>query len=225
MGPTSSKAETILYPMQAFPLPPVPRVRTSKRFPMKIDRIAIAILDWIRSVFYRSDRRSQSFQPNVLKRKTSIDGVKIPGQLALVERPNRRAIRTWVYMPPRSGLSHGQQKDVHICLDTLEKMSNEKKDPDGPQLKVERSKGRTHRVTIFMSSHWCGPNGEFDAQEIFSGYFKFKESGSDRHRWAIAALDDLAGLVPFRWSTSNIRWDTEMGLSRIKIWQESKIKE
>ena len=184
---------------------------------MIIDRIAIDILNWIRRVFHRPERRSQSFQPIVLKRKTSINGKHFAGQLALVVRDTRRATRTWVYMPPRTGVSHADQKDIHICLDTLEKMAQERNEIGGSELAIERSKGNTHRITIFKASHWCGESGAFETDEIFSGYFRF--DGVDPNRWAIAALDDLACLVPFLWEKADINWDVEIGLSRIQAWQ------
>lgn len=173
---------------------------------MRVDRISIAILSWIRRVFARPEQRSHSFQPTILKRKTTIDRKPIRGALALVERRTKRAVRTWIYMPPRKGLKHSEQFDIHICLDTLERMQGERNEPEAPEFKVERSKGNTHRITVLKASHWCSPSGAFDSTEIFSSYASFSGPGQDPNRWAIAALDDLAFEVPFRWSEDG-RWD------------------
>lgn len=181
---------------------------------MQIDRIAIDILDWIRRIFHRPQGHSKSFQPTVLKRKTSAKGEPFEGVLALVVRDTRRSVRTWVYMPPRKGLKHSAQRDIHLCLDSLEKLAQERNEVGGDVLKIERSKGNTHRITILNASHWCDKNGAFDTEELFSGFFDFRASGSDPHRWAIAALDNLALLLPFRWEDGDFPWELEVKLSR-----------
>ncbi|MEM9214018.1 MAG: hypothetical protein AAGD25_06685 [Cyanobacteria bacterium P01_F01_bin.150] len=119
-------------------------------------------------------------------------------------------------MPHRGDTPRAKQYDIHLYLDTLEKLPNERNEPNGSSFTIQRSMANTHRVTILKTSHWCDRNGAFESEELFSGYFNFRSRhNANFHRWAIAALDDLALLLPY-WNSRerDIDWDLEIRGSR-----------
>lgn len=171
---------------------------------MRIDRIILDIIAWAKTLLWREQQKKKL--PTIHKTLTAVDGIPISGLLQLIERDTLRAIRTWRYLPKRN--SKGTPTDdILICCDTLAKFPNEHSEDGIDAIKAGRRGGmNTHRITIMRSSHFLNSDGEFDVEILYSDCFSFWQYPN---RWAIAATDSIAYLVPFEWE--RVGWDIDWG--------------
>ncbi len=182
---------------------------------MKLDRIVLDFLVWIKEQFWKAPNRSPVYLYDEIARFDSSRGY-----LKLVRRDTPRAIATWVFIPKRNldldsnilknQLEHSKDDkykyDVYICCDHLfalmpsEKGELKKQKPKQSQPKrIYSSSTKTHKISVLLISHFLQKDGTFESVEVFSEEYDMSKRGSlDIHREAMAIVQSVAMLLKYR---------------------------
>ena len=180
---------------------------------MKLDRIILDFLVWIKEQFWKAPNGSPVYLYEEIARFDSPRGY-----LKLVRRDTPRAIATWVFIPKRNvdldnlkqQLEHSKLEkykyDLYVCCDHLfalenTKSSGKKAQKANPtqQLPIYKSNIKTHKISVLLISHFLGKDGTFQSLEVFSQEYDLIKQGSlDLHREAIAIVQSVAMLLKYR---------------------------
>ena len=134
---------------------------------MRLDRVLIDIYEWFRKILW-AEKQEESAGYQIILTKTNIDSRPILGVLQLIGRNTPRAVRTWRFLPHRERTPEDRQYDILLCLDSLERLANEHSERGITDINRARSRYHTHRLTVLRLAHFLGPDGEFEADELFS---------------------------------------------------------
>lgn len=184
---------------------------------MKLDRLVVDLLDWIRRWLWAKEARSP--QPYKAVRESVYDR----GVLKMVTgRDTPRAVYTWIFSPKaqQSEYLAAQQrpKDFHIYLDWSAKLP----EFSDRGTAISRSlKKPTHTITILTASHSLLPNGEYDVEYVFSGDYNFAAGATDLNRAARMACFYTAILVAL-YEIREYRWPEEMAQIFYKVTRVGK---
>jgi hypothetical protein len=180
---------------------------------MKLDRIVLDFLIWIKEQFWKAPSRSPVYLYEEIARFDSSRGY-----LKLVRRNTPRAVATWVFIPKRNtDLDDVKQSvqtsqvneykhDVYICCDhlfTLPDRSNSRKKLHNISLDKKRNAYRkiikTHKISVLLISHFLHKDDTFESFEVFSQEYDLIRQGSrDMHREAMAIVQSVAMLLKYR---------------------------
>lgn len=144
--------------------------------PVKLDRIAVDILNWLRSLLFKK-RDLPNYSLSVIQ---SISGDY--GLSQQVRRETQRAVSTWVFTPNKADVKPSEQKRYFLCLDSLS--------PD------ERDYRHTHRISIYRAGVWSSIDDEgFNADQLYTGIFNLSGTGGYSDRWGCAVIKNFAVLL------------------------------
>jgi len=173
---------------------------------MRLDRILLDILAWIKARLYQQKASKQN-PYEVLTRKRSQYGF-----LCLVARDTPRAIRTYIFMPFRGRGSEGNPSDVHIYLDTLSSLE-QAKDASLRSKSRHKSGKATHKITVLLAGHWLNADDTYNADVLHEGFYDLQGRSPYEDRQAIATIDNLVTLLLHQ-HHSTIDWAFEIDASR-----------
>jgi hypothetical protein len=180
---------------------------------MKLDRIILDFLVWIKEQFWQAPNGSPVYLYEEVARFDSSRGY-----LKLVRRDTPRAIATWVFIPKRNveldnlkhQLEHSKldkyKYDIYICCDHLFAVTGlenpHKKTHKAKPIQQRRtytSSTKTHKISVLLISHFLGKDGTFQSLEVFSQEYDLMKQGSlDLHREASAIAQSVAMLLKYR---------------------------
>lgn len=180
---------------------------------MKLDRIVLDFLTWIKEQFWKAPSRSPVYLYEEIARFDSSRGY-----LKLVTRHTPRAVATWVFIPKRNtdldNIKHPSQPsqvneykhDVYICCDHLFTLPESAK----PRKKIQNISSnqkrngymkriKTHKISVLLISHFLHKDDTFESFELFSQEYDLIRQGSrDIHREAMAIVQSVAMLLKYR---------------------------
>lgn len=167
---------------------------------MQLDRIAIDIINWLKSLFSPAIKRS----PVVLYQEMLPHGL-----IQKVDRNTERAIATWIFTPKKDGVPSHQHARYFLCLDTLRS--------------EELNYRHTHRISIWKASPWGSlPDDGFDTDQVYTALYDLSLNNQYSDRWGAAVLQNLAkelgriGLSSFgedKWAA----WQNQVRLSILSV--------
>jgi hypothetical protein len=180
---------------------------------MKLDRIVLDFLVWIKEQFWKAPSGSPVYFYEEIARFDSSRGY-----LKLVRRDTPRAIATWVFIPKRNvdldNLKHQFEHskldkykyDLYICCDHLFSLpelgnsSAKKHKTKPPQQQItSRRSIKSHKISVLLISHFLYKDGTFQSLEVFSQEYDLVKQGSlNIHGEAIAIVQSLAMLLKYR---------------------------
>jgi hypothetical protein len=180
---------------------------------MKLDRIVLDFLVWIKEQFWKAPSGSPVCLYEEIARFDSSRGY-----LKRVKRDTPRAVATWVFIPKRNvdldnlkhQFEHSQHNkykyDLYICCDhlfALTESGNSNKKKQKPQLTQQRrtytNNIKTHKISVLLISHFLQKDGTFQSFEVFSQDYDFIKQGSlALHNEAIAIVQSVAMLLKYR---------------------------
>jgi hypothetical protein len=180
---------------------------------MKLDRVILDFLVWIKEQFWKAPNRSPVYLYEEIARFDSSRGY-----LKLVRRNTPRAISTWVFIPKRNvdldnikhhledSKSDKYKYDVYVCCDHLfaltELENSSKRQPKIKPVKQSytyTNSIKTHKISVLLISHFLSGDGTFQSFELFSEDYDMVKRGSlDIHREAIAIVQSVAMLLKYR---------------------------
>lgn len=190
---------------------------------MKINRIILDILDWIKDALWGK------------KNKDIYKGYKIlqvyqgdKGILKLVERDTPRAIITYVFTPFARVVGNKilPSKDIHICLDHL--WALEGSEVKHKSFKLSNTSNRfsyskylgkdSHSITVLEASRFVNKDGDYLTDIIFHKNYDFigVDTSGLRDRHAIPIIKEVVMLFKERPSDTarTFPWDFEIKWSR-----------
>ncbi|NER80931.1 MAG: hypothetical protein F6K42_15450 [Leptolyngbya sp. SIO1D8] len=160
---------------------------------MRFDRILAGILAYINSLLWW--RKAEI--PAAPYTRLQEWRFERRGMLYLIQRSQElcpRDVGTFFFVPFRSG--QNQQQDIHLCCDHLEGMAG-----------VGNS---THRITIMRASHWPGPDGLYDAEELFQADYDLQGQQTRRDIYVRCILQRVAfQLEPLNAESIDWGWEIE----------------
>lgn len=180
---------------------------------MKLDRIVLDFLTWIKEQFWKAPSRSPVYLYEEIARFDSSRGY-----LKLVRRNTPRAVATWVFIPKRNtdldNIKHPYQPikvneykhDIYICCDhlfTLKKSENSRGKIQNIKLNKKQNsykkRIKTHKISVLLISHFLHKDDTFESFELFSQEYDLIRQGSrDIHREAMAVVQSVAMLLKYR---------------------------
>lgn len=180
---------------------------------MKLDRIVLDFLTWIKEQFWKAPSRSPVYLYEEIARFDSSRGY-----LKLVRRDTPRAVATWVFIPKRNtdldNIKHPSQPsqvneykhDVYICCDHLftlpESVKTRKKTPNtssDQERNGYKKRIQTHKISVLLISHFLNKDNTFESFELFSQEYDLIRQGSRNvHREAMAVVQSVAMLLKYR---------------------------
>lgn len=194
---------------------------------MKLDRIVIDFLQWIKEQFWKTPTHSPVYLFDEIERFDSQRGY-----LKRVRRDTLREVATWVFVPKRnidldnitSEFKQHQFKDyrydLYICCDHLYPLT----EIESPKRKQQQHKSqkkeiynpdvKTHKISVFWLSHFLKKDGSFESIEVFSqDYCMVKRGALDHHLEARAIVRSVAILLKYRPIEDDF-WHSEIEISR-----------
>jgi hypothetical protein len=144
---------------------------------MRLDRIVIDILDWVRRSLW-AQRRPELHKPyEVIETK-----IGRHGRVKRVSRDTPRAVRTWTYIPFKKA-TEGEPYKIHICCDSLEPLPGQ----------TRRRRGNTtHRISIFKASRFLDSEGSYDSELLFQWDADLQGNQPYPSLYAVPITDKLA---------------------------------
>jgi hypothetical protein len=181
---------------------------------MRVDRIFLDLLDWIRRVLWAKKDKAISKPYEILKQYRGKQDI-----LKLVARDTPTAVRTYIFSPFQATQTYRVQpkKDIHICLDhlwqTRETRARQRSHPSSQ--KPRRRFVNSHRITVFEASRFLNKDGTYNTNPLYSEDLNLIGKAAYRDQLAIPIVDDLAMLLKeFPVDTIDWRYEIETGCKR-----------
>lgn len=147
---------------------------------MRLDRILLDILDWVRRSLWLKQQGTVKKPYEVLATQ-----VKNCGRIKLVQRDTPRSVRTWIFTPFKNTDNPIiNAYETHLCCDFLEPLAGEKR----------RWGSYSHQISILIASRKLLPDGGYESEELFEGKYKLHQT-SNRDFYAIQLMDKLASTL------------------------------
>lgn len=163
---------------------------------MRFDRILTSILEWINALaWWHEGVTPREIKPYERLQSWRLEG---RGMLHRVRRPTEicpRAVATYLFEPFRYEAPRASLTDLHLCCDHLEGLHG--------------FQGLTHRITVLRASHWPGPDGLYEATELFQADYDLQGNQPYRDKYVLCILHRVAQNLAGEVSEVNWAWEIE----------------